>query len=164
MISNLASLGSYRPKAVLCRCNCHLFLNCENCDLAAAGNWGGVWASLVLACLVNQQDVNQGMYKTIKMKQWKDKQNKNATKTNIVSVTLVWCGGRMICIARGAVEINSFLHKRPRLQTSRLSAIFSAVNLSLYFTYTIKAVTFQLISQGTRRGQRAFYARNCHLF
>ena len=70
----------------------------------------------------------------------------------------------MICIARGAVELNRFLHKRPKLQTSRFSAIFSAVNLSLYFTHTIKAVTFQLISQGTRRKQRAFYARNCHIF
>ena len=65
MISNLGSLGSYRPKAGLCRCNCHLFLNCENCDLSAAGNWRGVWASLVLACLVSQQDVYQGMCKII---------------------------------------------------------------------------------------------------
>lgn len=90
VISNLASLGSYRPKAGLCRRNCHLFLNCENCDLSAAGNWRGVWASLVLACLVSQQDVNQGMCKTIKnVEKQKTNKIKNASKTNIVSVILV---------------------------------------------------------------------------
>ena len=132
MISNLASLGSYRPKAGLCRRNCHLFLNCENCDLSAAGNWGGVWASLVLACLASQQDVYQGMCKTIKnVKKQKTNKIKNASKTNIVSVILVWCGGTLVCVRR--CTVSQLYHIRPKLKTSRFSAIFSRGKLIVIF-------------------------------
>ena len=128
MISNLASLGSYRPKAGLCRRNCHLFLNCENCDLSAAGNWRGVWASLVLACLVSQQDVNQGMCKTINnVEKQKTNKIKNASKTNSVSVILVWCVGRMVCDGRCTVKTVS------QLATSRFTAIFSRGKLIVIF-------------------------------
>ena len=135
MISNLASLGSYRPKAGLCRRNCHLFLNCENCDLSAAGNWRGVWASLVLACLASQQDVYQGMCKTIKnVEKQKTTKIKNASKTNIVSVILVWCVGRMVCDGRCTVKtVSQLYHTRPKLQASRFSAIFSRGKLIVLF-------------------------------
>ena len=136
MISNLASLGSYRPKAGLCRRNCHLFLNCENCDLSAAGNWRGVWASLVLACLASQQDVYQGMCKTIKnVEKQKTNKIKNASKTNIVSVILVWCVGRMVCDGRSTVKtVSQLYHIRPKLQASRFSAIFSRGKLIVLFS------------------------------
>lgn len=42
-------LDYHQPIAVLCHCNCRLFLNCGSTE---CGNWVGVWASQRQACLV----------------------------------------------------------------------------------------------------------------